>query len=600
MNNPKDFYQHKIDILSCEIGKLKAKDHGFLMSEIFSFLAAITILLVVLIAHLAHLWLLLTAAGFIVNIILRYFDAKREKAINQRNALLKVYQNEMAALDRDFTAFQDGAQYVNPAHAFTYDLDVFGKDSLFNRINRTVTTDGSNRLARKLAMQTLPNIEEISNLKEAIDELANKNDFRIQWMVIAGEGVIDTKRLLDTILAIKNIKTRLFPIRDVWLVITILFCIALYVTIALSVFGFLSWNIPILLSFTLLCIGHLGCAKSLNRIATVTKGITFKMRKCTQAVNLMASEKFNSNMTGEILHSLKQKEHQATEAFDTISNIYGQLEERSKLREFLFNSLYASDFFLLRKFLKWNKIQSCCFEEWIDAVCQMDMLVSMANYRYNNPQCTHAEIVDTDKIYVDAKNFYHPFLGEKAVANDYKIQDGHYYIVTGANMAGKSTFLRAVGVNYILALCGMPVCAKEMTVSIFSLFSSMRTTDDLTRGISYFKAELLRLQQLINYCKQNQKTLIILDEILRGTNSLDKLNGSRLFLKHIAQLPVSGIIATHDLELSKMEDSDPERFHNYCFEIQLSDKITYSYKISQGVARNQNATFLLNKMLQEC
>ena len=166
-------------------------------------------------------------------------------------------------------------------------------------------------------------------------------------------------------------------------------------------------------------------------------------------------------------------------------------------------------------------------------------------------------------------------------------------------MAGKSTFLRAVGTNYILAMCGMPVCAKGMTVSIFSLFSSMRTTDDLTRGISYFKAELLRLQQLIDYCKQNKKTLIILDEILRGTNSLDKLNGSKLFLKHIAQLPVSGIIATHDLELSRMEDSDPERFHNYCFEIQLSDIITYSYKISKGVARNQNATFLLNKMLQD-
>ena len=600
MNEPKHFYQQKIEELSAEINKLKAKDHRFLMSEIYSFLGAITVLLVVLIAHLDNRWLLLSAAGLITNIILRYFDTKREKDISQKKSLLRVYQNELAALEGDFSAFNAGEQFVNPSHPFSFNLDVFGKESLFNRINRTITTDGSNRLADKFAMTSLPNKEEISDLREAIDELSNMTSFRTSWMTIAEERMIDTKKLLDTLHTIKNIKTKQFPLHQVWLIIIALLCFALFITIILSSLGILTWNIPTVISFTLLCIGHLGCAKSLDRIAAVTKGNTFKMQQLTKAVNLIAGESFKSKMTNDILQTLSQKEHQATEAFNTISNIFGKLEERSKLREFLFNCLYASDFFLLRKYLKWNKIESGFFGEWINAVCQMDMLVSMANYQYNNPECVHAEIVDSDKIMFEARDFYHPFLGSKAVTNDFHIHDGHYYIVTGANMAGKSTFLRAVGTNYILATCGMPVCATSMKVSIFSLFSSMRTTDDLTKGISYFKAELLRLQQLIKYCKQNEKTLIILDEILRGTNSLDKLNGSKLFLKHIAQLPVSGIIATHDLELSKMEDSDPERFHNYCFEIQLSDKITYSYKISKGVARNQNATFLLNKMMQEC
>lgn len=599
MNIPQKSYLQRIEELSVEINKLKAKDHRFLMSEIYSFLVAITVLLVVFIVHLDYIWLLLSAAGIIANLILRYVDAKREKAIQQRDSLLTVYQHELAALHGDFSDFMDGGQYVSPLHPFTFDLDVFGKDSLFNRINRTVTTDGSDMLANKLAMKRLPNKEEISKMKDAIDELSRKNAFITNWTAIGEEGMIDTKKLLDTLNAIKDTKTKQFPILNVWFVITITFCVALFISIGMSSFGVLSWTIPTLLSFTLLCIGHLGCAKSLDRIAAKTKGDTFKMQKYTQAVHLIASESFNSKMTSELLQILQQKEHQATDAFKTISVIFGKLEERSKLREFLFNSLYASDFFLLRKFLKWNKIQSKFFGEWMNTVCQMDMLVSMANYRYNYPECTYSEIIDTDKIVLVAKDFYHPFLGEKAVANAFKIQDGHYYIVTGANMAGKSTFLRAVGTNYILAMCGMPVCAKEMTVSIFSLFSSMRTTDDLTRGISYFKAELLRLQQLINFCKQNRKTLIILDEILRGTNSLDKLNGSKLFLEHISKLPVSGIIATHDLELSKMEDTDPERFHNYCFEIQLADIITYSYKITKGVARNQNATFLLNKMLQE-
>ena len=150
----------------------------------------------------------------------------------------------------------------------------------------------------------------------------------------------------------------------------------------------------------------------------------------------------------------------------------------------------------------------------------------------------------------------------------------------------------------MLACCGMPVFADKLCISLFSLFSSMRTTDDLAHGISYFNAELLRLQQLIETCRQNRHTLIILDEILKGTNSLDKVNGSRLFLQSVSALPITGIIATHDLELSKMEQEHPDRFHNYCFEIQLSAEITYTYRLSEGVARNQNATYLLKNILK--
>ena len=165
-------------------------------------------------------------------------------------------------------------------------------------------------------------------------------------------------------------------------------------------------------------------------------------------------------------------------------------------------------------------------------------------------------------------------------------------------MAGKSTFLRSIGINYLLAMNGLPVFARQLRVSVFHLFTSMRTTDDLTHGISYFNAELLRLKQLLSSLDERVPSLIILDEILKGTNSLDKLNGSRLFLQHIAGRNVTGVIATHDLELSKLEDEQPARFHNYCFEIGLGEDITYSYKITKGVARNQNATFLLKGILK--
>ena len=145
---------------------------------------------------------------------------------------------------------------------------------------------------------------------------------------------------------------------------------------------------------------------------------------------------------------------------------------------------------------------------------------------------------------------------------------------------------------------GMPVFASRLRVSLFSLFSSMRTSDDLSHGISYFNAELLRLRQLIDHCRSHRRTLIILDEILKGTNSLDKLNGSRMFLEAISRLPVTGVIATHDLELSRLADEHPARFANWCFEIRLADEITYTYKITPGVARNQNATHLLRRIIE--
>lgn len=247
----------------------------------------------------------------------------------------------------------------------------------------------------------------------------------------------------------------------------------------------------------------------------------------------------------------------------------------------------------------WQKRNMEAMQVWIDAVSELDAMVSMATMRYNEPQAVDADIVDTDKIIYEAKGLYHPFLGEKAVRNDFSVVDGNYYIITGANMAGKSTFLRSIGINYVMALCGMPVFAEKLRVSLYNLFSSMRTNDDLAHGISYFNAELLRLRQLLDNVKAAPRTLIILDEILKGTNSLDKLNGSRMFLEAIAKLPVSGIIATHDLELSKLADEYPSRFHNFCFEIKLSQNIIYSYKISPGTAKNQNATYLLKGILED-
>lgn len=304
------------------------------------------------------------------------------------------------------------------------------------------------------------------------------------------------------------------------------------------------------------------------------------------------------SFTATHLCELKNKLSGAMESFGQLERILQKIDNRSnEIGIVLFNCFGLLDITIIRHFLRWQHTYEPITDQWIYASSTFDALVSMATFRLNEDKAQQATIVNSNKVSYKARNIYHPFLGEKAVRNNFDIQNHEYYIITGANMAGKSTFLRTLGVNYILAMNGLPVFAEEMCVSVFRLFTNMRTTDDLTHGISYFNAELLRLKQLIASLDPNVPSLIILDEILKGTNSLDKLNGSRLFLEYISKRNVTGVIATHDLELSKLEDENPQRFHNYSFEIELGTNVTYTYKIGRGVAKNQNATFLLKQIL---
>ena len=199
---------------------------------------------------------------------------------------------------------------------------------------------------------------------------------------------------------------------------------------------------------------------------------------------------------------------------------------------------------------------------------------------------------------MEATDISHPFLShENAVPNSLTLKRNSIAIITGANMAGKSTFLRTIGVSYILAINGTPVRAAAFSFVPVTLFSSMRTTDNLSKDVSYFKAELLRLQQMLEHIRTHGYTLIILDEILKGTNSADKLNGSMLVLKELMKHNVSGLVATHDLELARLGETDSGHFSNHCFEIELSDEIRYSYKMKDGIAQNMNASYLIRKML---
>lgn len=506
---------------------------------------------------------------------------------------------EMAYLDGNFSAFYDGERYLNPHHEFSFDLDIFGPQSLFHRINRSITRGGSDRLAECCSLSKKTTIADIANEREAINEMAELSDLRMEFMALTDGEVLETNKVYD---AFDDVKTLLLPKFATsgsakWLAMASVGIMAALT--CWSAFGSLPSNVPLLwgLMQTIVCLTL--CGKHISEANKVVGEIERQTKGYAKIMRLIASHEYSAKLNKDVAEILSSSDANALQALKELTAIIDAIDRRGHaLYMVLADALVLNDLWLVRRFAKWKQKYQDEASAWIDAVSIFDTRVSMATFRYNEPRGIDATIVDEDKVVYDANDLYHPFLGDKAVANDFNIQDGNYYIVTGANMAGKSTFLRSVGINYILALCGMPVFASNYRVSLFSLFSSMRTSDDLAHGISYFNAELLRLKQLIDTCRENSRTLIILDEILKGTNSADKLNGSRMFLEAMSKMPVTGIIATHDLELSKMAEQYPQRFHNYCFEIELGASVTYSYKITPGVARNQNATFLLKEILK--
>ena len=255
------------------------------------------------------------------------------------------------------------------------------------------------------------------------------------------------------------------------------------------------------------------------------------------------------------------------------------------------------DLYSVMRLERWKVKYGHNVKVWVKIIAELDVYCSLSNYAYNNPDYVYPKISET--IILRSSDLGHPLIpANKRVNNDFEINKlGKIDIVTGANMAGKSTFLRTVGINILLALNGMPVCAKSYTFKIIDLFSGMRTADSLKENESYFYAELKRLKYIIEKLQNGKPTLILLDEILKGTNSVDKAKGSWQFVEHLIALNATGIVATHDLTLCEIENNYPENISNKCFEVDIDGQsISFDYKLKMGVTKNMNASILMNQM----
>ena len=551
-------YKKRITELVQTISSLRAKSRIFVMAEVLSFAVSIGFVVLFTVLDDASWTLGVALCVLFLYFYIRNLDTKNDRKIADASALKLVYEKEVAYQTGDYTKFDAGERYLQPTHPFTFDLDIFGQGSLFQRINRTISSGGSDYLAESLSgkWESLPTAELLKHIEqrvEAIGELAGNEPFLSQFKAQGAEKPIDTAAVKEAFGSIHALQIPSYFGNPTFRILIYANLVGFYLSIFLSIGNFVPAFLPLWWGIFNFFLATFCTHKYIKLVNEAISKLKDQVRGYVNMASLIEKQSF----TAAHLCELKANLSGAMASFGQLERILQKIDNRSnEIGIVLFNCFGLLDITIVRHFLRWQRTYEPITDQWIGASSVFDALVSMATFRLNEDEAQEATIIDSSGVSYKARSIYHPFLGEKAVRNNFDIQNHEYYIITGANMAGKSTFLRTLGVNYILAMNGLPVFAEEMHVSVFRLFTNMRTTDDLTHGISYFNAELLRLKQLIASLDPNVPSLIILDEILKGTNSLDKLNGSRLFLEYISERNVTGVIATHDLELSKLEDEN--------------------------------------------
>jgi hypothetical protein len=527
-------------------------------------------------------------AGVFVWLVRLALQLNDEKALLEK--LLFINKNELGILTRQPNQMDDGSSFLTDSD-YSHDLDIFGRYSLFHVLNRTTTVDGRLFLAERLHNPMLSK-KSIAEVQQAILTLTTQAEER---QLITARGLLNEEKETSLRSISQWLKTGNHLHNKPWL--KILRWVWPPITVAAFIY-YLETDLlgPFIIAAT---ISWLITGVFVKYIHKQHALLSKKQAVLEQYAGILKA--FTLADTGS---SVKLKELNAIASNSGLS--IGQL---AKLTSFFDQRINMLVFALLNTFLlydiqcilaleKWKKKNKPQFENWIDCVAQIEYLNSLAAFAYNNPEFAYAVVTDEEFV-IDTVQMAHPLIAaNERIANDFSTgKSDKLILLTGSNMSGKTTFLRSAGINLILAQCGAPVCAKSFRFHPMLILSSIRVSDSLQEHTSYFMAELKKLQSIIRMLQTGKVALVLIDEILRGTNSNDKHTGSEQFIKQLLQYKCITLFATHDLQLGRLEEQFPGKISNYCFESIIENgELNFDYKLRKGVAQNKNASFLMKKM----
>jgi hypothetical protein len=539
----------------------------------------------------SHYWMFyilpFVVLGFVV--LVQYHSRLFDRRTHLEN-LIRICQHELQAADGNISVFESGANFIDGHHAYTHDLDIFGEGSVFQYINRCHTTGGKALLAARLAAP-MHSREQILQDQEAVGELATLTDFRheIQARGMEVEELPnDRQQLREWVTHPSFLYGKIFY-KIILVALPILTLLLLMLSFYAEGFSRFFW-VAAAAQWTFLGF-RLKQVNKFHQYISRKKNILIKYAGVLREIEA-------ADFKSSFLQQLSLNAKDADDQLSQLGSLVGAFDARlNSLTNLFVNSLLMYDLQCIYRLEKWKDLNAQKLEGWMEAVEQNELLCSFATFAFNHSDYVFPSI-NTERA-LKATAMAHPMIeARERVANDIEMDDQRsVIIVTGANMAGKSTFLRTLGVNIVLALNGAPVCAGRFDCPVLELRTGMRTADSLRDHQSYFYAELNRLKSIMDDLKGGKELLILLDEILKGTNSTDKQAGSLALVKQLAGYPALVVVATHDLALGDLEKEFPERVRNFCFEPSIiDDQLSFDYKLKRGLAEKMNATFLMKKM----
>jgi ABC-type multidrug transport system fused ATPase/permease subunit len=586
MDNPDTYYQKQLEQYQAEASALYKK------MTLLSTLRIVVFLLTAFGVYMTYSsWQLaigIALLGILIFIVLlsKYTDIKAQRQL--KIALTDINKTELEISKGNFQDRDQGLQFQDPLHFYSLDIDLFGRGSFFQFINRTTINEGTQKLAAALNAN---NVNAIEQRQAAIKELATKPEWRQLYAATASLIKVETSAHI-IISWLKDHKSFL-PKAMQWIPMAylagtlLLFSLFFFKVLSVNFIGY--W---LFLGLAITAIYF----KKINALAFHTEKVKDTFKQYALLLHQIENENFTSDILVDKQNQIKSEAEAASVIFNKLSKVMDALDNRNNFISAIFgNGYFLTDLKNSYKVEQWLADYKNKVEDWFEVVSFFDAYNSLGNYTFNHPQYVFPQITNAKEV-IKAKNLGHPLLKvAKRVDNDLIIENEQFFIVTGANMAGKSTFLRTVSLHIVMANVGLPVCATSSVYNPVKLITSMRTSDSLTDDSSYFFSELTRLKFIVDAI-QKESYFIILDEILKGTNSTDKAIGSRKFVQKLVASNATGIIATHDLSLCEISEELKEVKNHYFDAEIMDDELHFDYTFKTGICKNMNASFLLKKM----
>lgn len=592
-HSPEDCYRKQLDLFTTQLTALQKRRASLGWIRALVFIATIALSAKIFSSY-GWIGLLPAVVGIAFLLYLVSLDLSNNEKIRNTKVLIRLNEEELRMLANQYSDRDDGSRFQVHEHAYAADLDIFGPSSLYQWLSRCYTEQGCERLAANL-LQPL-SVETILERQEAIKEIGPKLAWRQQWQAFAMLTRITktTAQRLESWLEGEE-KSFLHP---AWKIVVLIYSMATLATGIAAIIGYIPASLFSTL-FLLYVVISLSLSTRTIKPYIHLNGIAKEAGTIQNLIAWLESAEFSSAYLKKLQQSIKGHSASASKEISSLKKILDAFDLRSSIAGLLFlNPFLLWDVRQMIALNQWRQRNENLVKGWFAAIAEMEVLHSLSTLHFNRPRWCFPHFVPTH-FTLEGKNIGHPLLPEnQRVSNDFSMEGlPGIGLITGSNMAGKSTFLRSIGVNIVLGQIGSVVCATQFFFSPVHLLSSMRIADNLAENTSTFYAELKKLRTIIESVKAHQRVFILLDEILRGTNSYDRHKGAAALIKQLIKENAVALIATHDVELAQLETVDPDAVSNYHFDVQIEgEELYFDYKLKKGVCRSLNASLLMKKI----